>query len=295
MSYLKIPNLYRCTEYLKLFKMVWVTEKIHGSSAHLQFLTNPYGNDLRLFAGGCDHLHFSSLFNKDELIDLYKSSSIYPKELFLYGEVFGGKLQGMKKTYGDKLDFIVFDVKIEDKWLDIPNAIDISQKFNQKFVWHKEIENTLENLNFYRDQPSQLAILKNCGDNKLAEGIVSKPLHECYDRNGGRYIVKHKRDEFMETSTPREVDPEYERIKLQGQAVVDDLVTQMRFNHIIDKGQWTSREDIPEVIEAMLNDISVECSGEYVDSKIVRKLIGNKTVSLFKEYINQRLDKSQSV
>ncbi len=292
MAYAKIENLYRRPEYLKLFRTVYVLEKIHGTSAHIKFYdktdlsTKP---EVHLFSGGANSLQFSTLFDKQELLDIYNAGTLVGRCVTLYGEAYGGRVQSMKSTYGDKLRFIVFEVQVDDKWLEVPNAENVAKRFNQEFVWYKEVENTLDNLNTYKDQPSQLAILRGLGNDKMAEGIVTKPIYECYDKQGGRWILKHKRDDFSEIRTPREVDPEAKMNILRGQEVADDFVTPMRLAHILDKNPFSTLQDIPQVIKAMLEDVTVECSEEYVDSKIVQKAIASKTVHLYKTYLNTLL------
>jgi len=152
MSYHKIHNLYRDPNWLNLFKKVWVTQKIHGTSAHLFF--NKDG--LHLFSGGADCLQFSLLFNKEKLFSTYKEN-YDQQELIIYGEAHGGKLQGMSSTYGKELRFIAFDVKLEGLWRDVPHCKYIADLFELEFVWHSLVDNTIENLNFYRDMPSELA------------------------------------------------------------------------------------------------------------------------------------------
>ena len=180
-------------------------------------------------------------------------------------------------------------VKIDDKWLEVPDAEAVAKHFNQEFVWWTECENTLENLTKYRDQDSQLALLRGCGPGKIAEGIVTKPLYECYNKNGERWILKYKREDFAETSTPRAIDPEAKMNILRGQAVADDLVTEMRLKHILDKNPYSTLQDIPKVIQLMIDDIAAECEGEYIASKIVMKAIGGKTVTLYKKFLENKL------
>jgi len=114
-------------------------------------------------------------------------------------------------------------------------------------------------------------------------------LPKCFDRNGGRHICKHKRDDFAEVRTPREVDPDKEMLIYRGQEVAEEFVTEMRLKHILDKNLFTTLQDIPKVIQAMIDDIAIEAEGEYISSKIVLKAIGGKTVALFKKHLQNKL------
>jgi RNA ligase len=308
MGYQKICNLYRFPDYLRIFKEVHVLEKIDGTSSHLEIHTTPDdGCNISLFHGGGDKYTFRNLFDLDKIKDIYLNSEIecdggfkkrfFGKHITLYGEFFGGKIQGLSKTYGTAGAFVVFDVKLRNallgdvnsnNWMDVDAAERTAKAFGLDFVWHTVCENTIENLNKYRDQPSQEGIRRGCGERK-AEGIVTKPLVTVYDCNGGRYVFKHKRDDNRETKSTREVDPSRELEVFKGQAVADEFVTKERLRHILDKGGWTTLQDIPAVIAAMQNDIALECSGEYIPSKFVDKAIGGRTVTLYREHLNERL------
>ena len=46
----------------------------------------------------------------------------------LYGEGYGAKIQKVGKHYGPTQEFVLFDVKIGDWWLERSNVVDIAQK-----------------------------------------------------------------------------------------------------------------------------------------------------------------------
>lgn len=288
MGYRKIQNLYKNPIMIDMFKYVYVMEKIHGSSSHISFKNN----DLHFFSGGADHSQFCLLFDKEKLLDIYHNSSFNGKELIIFGEVYGGKMQGMSHTYGKQLKFIAFEVYYNDKkWMDVPDAESISKKFQQEFVWYEKIENTLDNLNKYRDQPSQQAIRNGCGDDKPAEGIIIRPLQECYDSQGGRWIYKHKRADFCETASRRETFVDHGRVVIltEAQKVADEFVTEMRLNHILDKMQPApaGMEDTARVIKAMQNDIRIEHQDE-IDWRIGKDIlakIASATAKLWKNRV----------
>jgi hypothetical protein len=52
----------------------------------------------------------------------------------------------MRKTYGDKLRFVAFEVKIGDKWLNVPSAESIVTSFGLDFVPYEKIPTTIESL-----------------------------------------------------------------------------------------------------------------------------------------------------
>lgn len=293
MGYMKIPNLYSDLRVLT-FKRVYALEKIHGTSAHLRWALpkNPLvtGGEstptpvLSFFAGGSNHEQFLSLFNQTDLAERFTALGHEP--VTVYGEAFGGKLQGMSHTYGKSLRFVVFDVMVGDVWVTVPNAADIAAKLGLDFVSYVEVDATVEALDIERDRPSEMARRLGIEGDMPREGIVIRPLEEMVSSNGKRVIAKHKSDRFSEIKTPRVVGDPLE-LKEAEDAVLD-WVTEMRLSHVLDKiGNPTEMSKIPEVVRAMVEDIFLEGIDEVVDNKITRKLMGKAIVTLYKKRISK--------
>ena len=282
MGYLHIDNLYKNTEVL-LFKECYALEKIHGTSAHISWKN---GN-LNLFSGGEPHEKFKKLFKLRTLKKKFKE--LYDElDVVVYGEAYGGSCQGMKDTYGDKLKFIVFDVTINKLWLDVPNACDVATKLGLEFVYYNKVSTDLESVNKERDSDSVQAIRNGCGEGKLREGVVLRPLIEVTKNNGKRIIAKHKRDEFLETKTKREVNPEQLKLLQDAEAIAEEWVTPMRLNHVLDKlGNPDEIEKTGQVIKSMIEDVRREAKGEIKESKLALKCIGKKTALLYKKKISK--------
>jgi hypothetical protein len=62
----------------------------------------------------------------------------HPK-VTLFGEAYGGKQQGQSWRYGKNLKFVVFDVRIEDSWLSVPQAADVAAKLGLEFVHYVQV------------------------------------------------------------------------------------------------------------------------------------------------------------
>lgn len=284
MGYLHINNLYKNQEIL-LFKECYALEKIHGTSAHISFTLE---KGLKFFSGGENYPNFVALFNQEELISKFKE---YGKDnITLFGEAYGGKQQGMKATYGDKLKFVVFDVQIGDYWCTVPLAEQITKMIGLEFVDYVKISTELTDIDKERDKDSVQAIRNGMGDGKKREGVVLRPLIELQHSNGGRVICKHKRIDFQETKTSREVVP-LDQLKILEEAnlIAEEWVTGMRLNHVLDKIPDLSIEKTGTVIKAMLDDILREGKGEIKWSKQASTAVSKKTASMFKEYLNNQL------
>lgn len=283
MGYLHINNLYK-DQTILLFKEAWALEKCHGTSAHIS-----YDGNLRFFSGGEKHDNFVKLFNQEKLLEKFKE--IYNgNTIIIFGEAYGGKQQGMSDTYGPNLKFIVFDVKIGERWLSVPKAEAITKQFELEFAPYDKTTTDLSNLDYQRDRDSIIAINNGMGIGKKREGIVLRPLEEMTLNNGERVIAKHKRDDFRETKTPRPiVDPSKLQVLEDAQKIADEWVTQTRLIHVLDKIPDYSIEKTAQVIQAMKEDIVREAKGEIVINDTVLKTIGKFTAVLFKDYIKNRL------
>jgi hypothetical protein len=302
MGYRHIDNLYKDDRIFK-FEECWAMEKIHGTSAHIQFKE---GQPLSFFSGGEKLENFLVLFNSSQLFSLL--SSFCQDEIIIYGEAYGGKCQGMKDTYGPELKFVAFEVKMNGNWLNVPMAECLVKYCKLEFVDYARIKTTSAEIDAQRDRDSVQAIRNEMGEGHKREGIVLRPIQETYDERGHRIITKHKRDEFRETTTPRQVDPEKLKVLTEAKAIADEWVTPMRLQHVLDtsvqilravSGLDESRKDLgPEdtriIIEMMQDDIKREGKGEILESKEALKAIGNRTAHLYKQWLIDRLKESHS-
>lgn len=289
MGYMHINNLYRDQKIL-MFKTCYALEKIHGTSAHISYnAEKPSGERVGFFSGGENYNNFTNLFDKtfleDKFVEIFGDKSV-----IVYGEAYGGKQQAMAHTYGPDTKFIVFDVMVNNTWLNVPNAEDVSKQLNLEFVDYVEISTTIGEIDRERDRESVQAIRNGVGPGKHREGVVLRPLEE-FTLNGQRVMSKHKGDAFRETATPRKVqDPEKLKVLEESYAIANEWVTEMRLEHVLDKlPQDIEIKDMPIIIKAMIEDVNREGEGEFIPSKDVDKAIGKKTAVLFKQRLQKQL------
>jgi len=281
MSYLNIDNLYKNHDIL-LFKECYAMEKIHGTSAKVFWKDG----QVHFFAGGVDHANFVLLFDAWGLPSKFEVLG-YPV-VTVYGEAYGGKCQGMSKVYGKELKFIAFEVKIGDIWLNVPNAEQVARGLGFDFVHYAQVPTDIKTLNAHRDAVSIQAQKNGRGDTHIREGIVLRPLIELTKNNGERIIAKHKREEFKETKTSRELDPAKLKVLSDAEAIADEWVTEMRLAHVLQRFSPELEPGIEmmgDIIKEMIADVVREGSGEIVDSKETRKSIGKKTGVLFRKHL----------
>lgn len=298
MGYMDLNNLYKNQDVL-LFKECYALEKVHGSSAHVGFKRvydqiRVVGQDcvivdpvlVNYFAGGESHERFKSIFDEPKLKAAFEATGL--SELVIYGEVYGGRCQGMKDTYGESLAFIAFDVLVgEDRWLSVPAANDITKTFELEFVPWNYGPTTLEWLDGQRDLPSRVAKLRGITEDKQSEGIVIRPPIEVKKNNGQRIMAKHKTAKFRETKTPREVDDATLKVLSDAEAVASEWIVEMRLQHVLSHlnslgNAATELKDTGRVATAMLEDVRKESAGEIVWSPEVEKAIKRKAAEMYK-------------
>lgn len=309
MGYLSILNLYKDQTVL-LFKELYALEKLHGTSAHAiwQPCTNGderaerlyqdvvipkqqgiYHNDrgyMILFSGGAPLANFEKL-----VPDLLESFAAFgtDQRIEVYGELYGGSQQKQSHRYGPNLKFCVFDVKIGNTWLQVPNAEDVATKLGLEFVAWQKIPGTVEACDNARDFFSVQAKRNGVETPQYMEGVVLRPIVEMVDSRGSRVIAKHKRPEERETATDRKVIPaDKQQILSDAAAIANEWVTEMRLDHVLGKmPPETGIEKTGEVTKAMVEDVLREAAGEIIDSKEARNAISAKARILFRARIKK--------
>lgn len=286
MGYLHINSLYKEQEIL-LFRECYALEKVHGTSAHVSFKK---GQPLSFFAGGVSAVGFKALFDELALTAMFEA--LGHDEVTVYGEAYGGSCQGMSAVYGKSLAFIVFDVKIGDVWLSVPNMVQVASGLGLEVVPFSKIPCTLEAIDAARDAHSDVAARRGLGADKHREGIVLRPLIELTKNNGERVIAKHRIEKFSERATPQKIiDPAKLAVLTAANEIAQEWVTPMRLSHVLDKLPGVSdMEHVPVLIKAMVEDVYREAKGEIVESKEASSAIGKRTVDIFKQRIKNRFE-----
>lgn len=282
MAYLHIENLYRDTTILDNFKEVYAMEKIHGTSAHISYKSGR----IAFFGGGDKYEDFVKLFDEEELKKRLDEMVGEDISVHVYGEFYGGKIMAMRETYGDKKRFVVFEVKIGDKWLNVPRAEAFAHQLDLEFVFYKRIPCTLEAFDEERDAPSVQAVRNIGKEDALREGIVVRPLEEFALNSGKRLIIKHKGEKFSERKSKRDtvMRPEKAFQLSKARDIAAEWVTRMRLTHVLDKlGVEPLRTNLGKIIPAMLEDVQREGADEIEWTKEVGKAVGHATVELIKE------------
>jgi hypothetical protein len=264
-SYLKIPNLYRVRDLFSNFAKLYAMEKVHGTSAHLKYADDNFDgrlngdklpvDHLTYFSGGADHAAFARLFDHDSIIAKFRE--LHLPEVTVYGEAYGGKLQGMRDTYGPDLRFVVFEVKVGDMWLSVSKASTLAHSMGLEFVPFSIIEGDVESIEAAMMEPSAMAFRRGITEPRLREGVVLRPLEEFTLNNGARVIAKHKHPSFAENAKPRTLSEP--ALDAPEEKLAEDYCTPMRFSHVLAKfTEPLAPESIAKFIRAFVDDVMAE-------------------------------------
>lgn len=258
------------------------------------------GWDVNIFSGGASHGTFAAIFNLPDLCARMNENMF--DEMTIFGEAYGGSMQGMSDTYGKTLCFAAFDVRMGTKddgvWLEVPNAEKIVRALGLEFVHYTKVSTDLTSLDAARDANSVQAVRNGIAEPRKMEGVVLRPLIELSTKNGDRIICKHKRADFSETKTVREVSPEQNAALTDARTIANEWVTETRLQHVYDNvfgdlnaiaavmgEELTSlgMEHTQQIIRAMVEDVKREAGEEIIWSDLVEKQIKSATVSLWKK------------
>lgn len=308
MGYMHLDNLYKNQAILAQTEC-YALEKIHGTSSRIIFTRHvtDYTDSVGVKTTGNFHYHgggvpgatFKALFNTEDLEG--KLLGIPGDKIVVYGESYGGSMQGNAWRYGPMLKFCAFEVKIDDCWLTVPEAEALVLSIGLEFVHYVRISTKLSEIDFWRDAISEQAIRNGVttrdGPFIRREGVVLRTIDEQLDHRGNRIMAKHKRDEERETKTPRKVvDPSKMEILKEARAIAEEWVVSERLNHVLShlSPEVVDMTRTREVISEMIKDIHREGAGEFEPSQTVNAEIGKRTAQLLKQYFQDKLKEDKA-
>ncbi len=114
----------------------------------------------------------------------------FPDGGCLYGEGYGAKIQKGGGNYRADQDFVLFDVRVGEWWLERPNVEDIAAKFALDIVPIIGRGTLADMVKIVRDG------FTSTWGQFPAEGIVARPKMELKERSGARIITKIKHRDF---------------------------------------------------------------------------------------------------
>ena len=275
-------------EYKIMKKTKWVVmEKVHGSNFAIYFNKGDISFSKRNSLLKEGEWFYNYHIIKKKLVNNTKELAklLNVDNFIVYGELFGGyyptnttNWNGPLGTrinekgvsiipfeeraiqegiyYSPDIEYMVFDVVINNQFMNYIEMIDILKKTN--FFYAKPLliesyEKVMKyNINFNSTIPEQLGL--DILPNNTAEGIVIKPIKNIYVMNKNkervRCIIKIKNKKFLEVYD----DFNMEEAKKSYKFIFHLLVNQNRFQSVISKIGKVSDENKEFVIEQLYQD-----------------------------------------
>jgi hypothetical protein len=173
----------------------WVfTEKVDGTNIRVIIYPAIAGGDIK-FGGKTDNASIPA-FLVDKLQQRFLPQRKALNEAFpdggcLYGEGYGAKIQKGGGNYRADQDFVLFDVRVGEWWLQRHNVEDTAKRFGLEIVPILGTGTLADMITMVRG-----------GFNSTwgafpAEGIVARPACELVARSGERIITKLKHKDFL--------------------------------------------------------------------------------------------------
>jgi hypothetical protein len=144
------------------------------------------------------------IFNVSSMDDVFADVGAVP--VVLFGEGYGPKIQKIGHQYLDHQDFVLFDVKVGDWWLNRKDVDDIAANLGIKSVpviGQGTLQDAIDIVSSGITFNKTGAVvrwgrggLQSQWGNFEAEGIVARPVVPLCDRGGGRIITKIKGVDF---------------------------------------------------------------------------------------------------
>jgi ATP-dependent RNA circularization protein (DNA/RNA ligase family) len=178
-------------EFEFLAENTWVfTEKVDGTNIRVMF-----DGSRITFGGKTDNAQIPARLGtrlNETFLPLVETflAAFNSESVCLYGEGYGAKIQKGGCNYRQDQDFVLFDVKVGEWWLQRADVEDVSEKLGLSIVPIIG-EGTLHDAVL----AAKNGILSTWGDFQ-AEGIVARPKVELKCRNGKRIITKIKCRDF---------------------------------------------------------------------------------------------------
>lgn len=178
-------------EFAYLAQNEWVfTEKVDGTNIRVMF----NGHSTIRFGGRTDNAVIPApLLSRLQERFLPQQDVLrinFPKGVCLYGEGYGAKIQKVGGNYRPDQDFVLFDVKIGDWWLQRPNVEGIAKMLDIAVVPVIGVGSLHDMVRL-----ATVGFNSRWGD-FAAEGIVARPSSEILARDGSRIITKVKLTDF---------------------------------------------------------------------------------------------------
>lgn len=196
-----VEGTYACPVFEYLTDREWeFTEKVDGTNVRLRYDGSPEfrGNEHAYVAGRTDAAQLPpkllarlvEIVKAAPLEDVFDSRSV---DVTLYGEGYGAGIQPDGARYhANGVDFVLFDVRVNDLWLRRADVADVAANLGLDVVPVVGRGTLADAVALAREGFTST----RWPDVDVAEGLVLRPAVELLDRCGNRVIAKIKHRDF---------------------------------------------------------------------------------------------------
>lgn len=205
-----------------------------------------------------------------------------PKEMVIYGELFGNIYPGMRSSgkgvqnniyYSPELQFYAFDLKVDDIYWGTDTRLEIFQQAQVPYapiLFRGSFEECLEFDTIFEDPIYQDFGLPRVEGN-YSEGVVLKPCSARFLKSGSRVILKNKNPQHFEkkekkSKKPKQKGPTNQKLDPQVEEQVANLeqfVTENRLRNVLSKMGPVTKADLGQVIKEFNQDLLEDYFKEY--------------------------------
>jgi len=199
-AYTEIENMRNFPTIFEAGESVMISEKIHGTNTRVGCIESELmAGSMRLrrrrpaddrFAGSI----YWFPFTLEPVRKLVEELGRAHRQVILFGEVYGSKIQSFHYGLLGTLGFRAFDLLLDGHYMDWPDFLTLCSRYSVETVpVLATIPFDLDEIRRYSEGKTQL-IAK---DAHIREGVVVRPLRERTDPRVGRVILKYVSDSYL--------------------------------------------------------------------------------------------------
>jgi len=296
-----------------------VTEKIHGANLSFWYDSKKFRMAKRTGWIADDENFYGIQGSKEYLISCVKQLYSRFKNIdyiAVFGELYGGiyphpdvpAFPNAKKVqkgvyYCPHNDFMVYDIKVDDQFIDFIDMQMYCEQVGLRFVRAEFVGKFKECLEYKNDFLS--GIYKEYDlppiDDNICEGIVIRPNKSQFVFTNSRVMLKSKNDRFKEKASEKKP-----RVKVELVGISKDIadgmfsmVTKNRYDAIVSKIGEVKISDFGKLQGLMMKDIHEEVlkdidmandflSLEKTERKLIQKIVGSEVANLIRKELIEK-------
>lgn len=199
-AYTEIENMRNFPEIFEPGESVLLSEKIHGTNARVACIEGELmAGSMGLRRKRPDEDRFASNtywfpLSLEPVRTLLEALGREHRQVILFGEVYGSKIQSFHYGLRGSIGFRAFDLLLDGHYMDWPDFLVLCARYG------------VETVPVLATIPFDLAEVKRASEGKtqlmeqdahIREGVVVRPTHERHDPRIGRVILKYVSDSYL--------------------------------------------------------------------------------------------------